>query len=133
MGYDLKIAERVRRSLSSQRDVVEKRMVGGLSFVVGGSMCCGVTGSALMVRVGAEARERTLARPHVRPMEFAGRPLAGFVLVDPEGFRTEATLAAWVQQGLDFVATLQAKGPAARRSRSASPREDRPGMGTGSR
>jgi len=133
MGYDLKIAERVRRSLSSQRDVVEKRMVGGLSFVVGGSMCCGVTGSALMVRVGAEARERALARPHVRPMEFAGRPLAGFVLVDPDGFRTDAALAAWVQQGLDFAATLPVKRPAARRSRSASPREDRPGIGTGSR
>src|SRR5229473_5481110 len=117
MGYDLKIAERVRRSLASQRDVVEKRMVGGLSFSVGGSMCCGVTGSGLMVRVGAEARERALARPHVRPMEFAGRPLSGFVLIDPEGFRTEAALAAWVQQGLDFAATLPAKRPATSRRR----------------
>jgi hypothetical protein len=113
MSYDLTTAERVRRILSSQTDVAEKRMVGGLSFVVGGSMCCGVTGSALMVRVGAEARERVLAERHVRPMEFAGRPLSGFVLVDPEGFRTHAALAAWVQRGLDFVATLPVKGPAA--------------------
>ena len=125
MGYDLKIAERFRRSLSSQKEVVEKRMVGGLSFVVGGSMCCGVTGSDLMVRVGAEARERALARPHVRPMEFAGRPLAGFVLIDPEGFRTDAALTAWVQQGLDFAATLPVKRPAASRSRSATPRENK--------
>jgi len=111
MGYDLKAAERVRRILSSRRDVVEKRMVGGLSFSVGGSMCCGVTGSALMIRVGAEARERVLAMPHVRPMEFAGRPLAGFVLIDHEGFRTDAALAAWVDRGIEFVATLSTKKP----------------------
>jgi hypothetical protein len=109
MGYDLKTAERVRRILSDRSDVAEKRMVGGLSFSVGGSMCCGVTGRALMVRVGAEARDRVLAERHVRPMEFAGRPLAGFVLIDPEGFRTEAALANWVQRGLDFAATLPAK------------------------
>jgi hypothetical protein len=121
MAYDLKTAERVRRILSSRSDAVEKRMVGGLSFVVGGSMCCGVTGSALMIRVGAEARERVLAQQHVRPMEFAGRPLAGFVLVDPEGFRTDAALAAWVQRGLDFAATLPAKA-ARRKPRPKAPR-----------
>ncbi len=123
MGYDLKTAERVRRILSNRTGVAEKRMVGGLSFVVDGSMCCGVTGSALMVRVGAEARERALARPHVRPMEFAGRPLAGFVLIDPEGFRTDAALAAWVRRGLDFVATLPAEKPVAKRPRPKAPRK----------
>ncbi len=92
-------------------------MVGGLSFAVGGSMCCGVTGNALMVRVGAEARDRMLARPHVRPMEFAGRALAGFVLIDPEGFRTDAALLAWVQRGLDFAATLPAVSHGPRRGR----------------
>src|SRR5216684_3078894 len=125
MSYDLKTAERVRQILSSRRDVAERRMVGGLSFAVGGSMCCGVTGNALMVRVGAEARERTLAQPHVRPMEFAGRPLAGFVLIDPEGFRTDAALAAWVQRGLDFAATLPAKRPATSRRRLSTPRENK--------
>jgi hypothetical protein len=100
-------------------------MVGGLSFIVDGSMCCGVTGSALMVRVGAEARVRALARPHVRPMEFAGRPLSGFVLIDPEGFRTDAALAAWVQQGLDFAATLPAKRPATTKRRLSTPRENK--------
>lgn len=109
MAYDLKTAERVRQLLLKRSDVAEKRMVGGLSFVVGGSMCCGVTGSSLMVRVGAEQRDRVLAQPHVRPMKFAGRPLAGFVLIDPEGFRTDSALAAWVQRGLDFAATLPTK------------------------
>jgi TfoX/Sxy family transcriptional regulator of competence genes len=125
MAYDLKTAERVRRILSSRSDVVEKRMVGGLSFVVGGNMCCGVTGSAFMVRVGAEERDRVLAEPHVRPMKFAGRPLAGFVLVDPDGFRTDAALAAWVQQGLDFAAALPAKRPATSRRRLSTPRENK--------
>ena len=123
MSYDLKTAERVRQILSSRRDVAERRMVGGLSFAVGGMMCCGVTGNALMVRVGAEARERTLAQPHVRPMEFAGRPLAGFVVIDPEGYRTDAALAAWVQRGLDFVAALSAKTPDAKKPRPKGPRK----------
>jgi hypothetical protein len=85
-------------------------MVGGLSFMVGGSMCCGISGTALMVRVGPEGREWALAQPHVRPMKFAGRALAGFVCVDPEGYRTDEKLATWVQRGLDFVSTLPAKG-----------------------
>jgi TfoX N-terminal domain len=119
-GYDEEAAERVRRILSGRRDVVEKRMVGGLSFMVKGSMCCGVTGTALMVRVGREARERVLAEPNVRPMEFAGRPLAGFVCVDPGGFGTDAALAAWVRRGIDFVSTLPAKSP---RHRNGSERE----------
>jgi len=128
MGYDLKTVERVRRVLTSRNDVAEKRMVGGLSFVVGGSMCCGVSGSALMVRVGAEARERVLAHPYVRPMVFGGRPLAGFVLIDPEGFETDAALAAWVQRGLDFAATLQAKPPSKRpRPVTHGPLKDRRG------
>ena len=122
MGYDEGVAERVRRVLSGQKNVGEKRMVGGLSFMVNGSMCCGVTGNALMVRVGPEGLAGALARPHVRPMVFAGRPLAGFVCVDPGGYRTDAALAAWVQRGIDFVATLPAKSPATRRPRSNSPR-----------
>jgi hypothetical protein len=106
MAYDPATAERVRRILSRRRDVVEKRMVGGLSFNVNGAMCCGVTCEALMVRVGRDARNRVLAEPHVRPMEFAGRQLAGFVCVDPEGFRMDADLASWIQRGIDFVSTI---------------------------
>ena len=117
MGYDEKTAERVRRILSQRPDVIEKNMVGGLSFMVNGSMCCGVTGTAVMVRVGPEARDAALARPHVRPMKFAGQPLAGFVCVDPEGYRTDAALAKWIQRGIDFVSTLPAKKPYRRLAR----------------
>jgi hypothetical protein len=122
MGYDEKTAERVRRILSG-RGVVETKMVGGLSFIVDGSMCCGVTSNALMVRVGPEAREWALAQPHVRPMEFAGRRLAGFVCVDPEGYRTDAALVTWVQRCTAFVSTLPAKKPMARKRRRKTPRK----------
>jgi TfoX/Sxy family transcriptional regulator of competence genes len=109
VAYDEKTAERVRRALSGRRELVEKKMMGGICFMVSGNMCCGVTGSALMVRVGRDAYQRMLAQPHVRPMEFAGRRPTGFVLVDPAGYRTERALAAWVQRGIDFVSTLPVK------------------------
>ena len=94
MAYDEKTAERVRRALSAQKGLVEKKMMGGLCFMVRGNMCCGVTGTSVMVRVGREEYEPALARPHVRPLEFAGCRPSGFVLVDPDGYRTAAALAA---------------------------------------
>jgi len=109
LNYDREAAERVRRVLSSHDRVVEKRMVGGLSFLVNGNMCCGITDSALMVRVGAEGRERALREPHVRPMQLGGRALSGFIRVDPAGFAADDALASWVQRGLDFVSGLPAK------------------------
>ena len=83
MNYDPEAAERVRQVLSSRDGVVEKRMVGGLSFLVNGNMCCGITDRALMVRVGAKGREQALREPHVRPMQLGGRTLSGFVCVGP--------------------------------------------------
>ncbi len=115
MSYDEAVAARVRRVLSRRRDVVEKRMVGGLSFNVRGSMCCGVTGDKLMVRVGPEARTRMLAKPHTEPMKFAGRSLAGFICVKPAGYRSDRALKAWLQRGIDFVATLPSRRVTPRR------------------
>jgi TfoX/Sxy family transcriptional regulator of competence genes len=117
MGYDEMLAERVRQCLSGRPDVVERTMMGGLSFMVNGRMCCRLSSAGFMVRVGKDAREGTLLQPHVRPTEFAGRRLAGFVNVDPEGYRTDAMLAQWIQRGIDFIATLPADRPAARRPR----------------
>ena len=110
MSYDEKAAERVRRVLAGGQDLAEKKMMGAICFMVSGSMCCGVTGSALMVRVGREAYQRTLAEPHVRPMEIGGgRRPSGFALVDRKGYGTDAALAKWVKRGTDFVSTLPAK------------------------
>ena len=99
----------MRILLSSRTDVVEKKMVGGLSFLVNGTMCCGVTGDALMIRVGREARDQALREPHVRPMVLGGRSLSAFVCVDPPGYAADDALARWVQRGLDFVAGLPGK------------------------
>jgi hypothetical protein len=122
MSYDEKTATRVRRVLSGRGHVVEKKMVGGLSFMLNDSMCCGVTRTGLMVRVGPQALEWALAQPHVRPIEFAGRRLAGFACVDPEGYRTDAALASWIQRGVAFVSTLPPKKPTVRKRRTKARR-----------
>jgi len=109
VSYDAKAADRVRQLLSGCADVAEKRMVGGLSFLVEGNMCCGITGTTLMVRVGADGRDQALREPHVQPMRLAGRALSGFICVEPAGFATDDALARWVQRGLAFVAGLPAK------------------------
>jgi len=108
VAYDQRAVERIRQILRSYDGVVEKRMVGGLSFIVNGSMCCGVTGNAVMIRVGPEDRERALARAHVRAMKLGGKTLAGFILVEPEGYRTAAALLSWVQTGVSYVARADA-------------------------
>jgi hypothetical protein len=106
MAHDETAVERVRRILAGRSDVVEKRMVGGRSFMVGGHLCCGVTGTAVMVRVGPQRYEWALTQPHVRPMTFARRRLAGYVCVDPAGYSADSALQKWVGRGLDYVSTL---------------------------
>lgn len=118
MAFDPELANRVRRALSGRRDLVEKKMMGGVCFMVQGGMCCGVSASALLVRVGRDAFDRTLAEPFVRPLEFGGRRATGFVLVDPEGWRTDKALAGWIQRGIDVVSRLPAKKPASRPARA---------------
>jgi TfoX/Sxy family transcriptional regulator of competence genes len=119
MSYDENTAERVRRILSRRPDVVEKRMFGGLCFMVSGRMCCGLTNAALMVRVGPDHYDEVLAEPHARPMDFTGRPMAGMVYVDPQGYETDEALAAWVQRGVEFTSALTAKRAATPRRKPA--------------
>jgi hypothetical protein len=106
MAHDETAVERVRRILAGRPDVLEKRMVGGRSFMVGGHLCCGVTGTAVMVRVGPERHEWALSQPHVRPMAFAGRHLGGYVCVDPAGYASDTALQTWIRRGIDYVSTL---------------------------
>jgi TfoX/Sxy family transcriptional regulator of competence genes len=122
MPYDEKTAERIRHLLAERDDLVEKKLMGGIAFMVKGGMCCSVSGrGGLLVRVGPDVHERMIAKPHVRPMEMAGRTMTGFVRVMPEGYRTEASLKKWVQLGVDFVATLPVK-PSASKRRRPSPK-----------
>jgi len=106
---DDSIAARVRQVLAGRSDVRERKMFGGLAFMVAGNMCCGVTNDMLMARVGPVRYAELLERPHAREMNFTGRPLKGFVFVDRDGIRTEAEIEDWVHICLQFVGTLSAK------------------------
>ncbi len=81
-------------------------MFGGLCFMVGGQMCCGVAGEDLVVRVGPVQLREALAQRHARPMDLTGRPLKGFVFVAPAGCRRPADLAKWIRRGVTFVRSL---------------------------
>lgn len=109
MAFSEKLAERIRQQLNDEPGVVEKKMFGGLAFLVNGNMSCGVVGEDLMVRVGAEAYEAALAEPDAREMDFTGRPMKGMIYVSADGIRTARRLAFWVQMGLKFARSLPAK------------------------
>jgi TfoX/Sxy family transcriptional regulator of competence genes len=109
MAYDEKLAERIRKALAARRDVSERKMFGGIAFMVRGHMACGIATGDLMVRVGKEGYEDALARPHARPMDFTGRPLEGYVFVAPAGIRTPAGLRFWVALACANAEALPAK------------------------
>ena len=109
MPFDEQLAQRVRQMLKGKRGVTERRMFGGLCFLLRGNMCFGVERDRLVVRVGPEQYARALSKPHARPMDFTGRPLKGFVYVSAKGNRTAASLKAWIARSLDFVGSLPSK------------------------
>jgi TfoX/Sxy family transcriptional regulator of competence genes len=109
MAYNETTAARLRKALGRRKDVSEKKMFGGLAFLVCGHMCCGITGEALMLRLGEEGSAAALHTPHTRPMDFTGSPLKTMVYVDPPGFASDADLQAWVDQAAAFSATLPPK------------------------
>jgi len=108
MAYDERLAERVRAVLKARRGITEKKMFGGLSFLLRGNMFCGIVADELMVRVGPDAYEAALAQRHARVMDFTGKPLRGYVYVAAAGIKG-AALRPWVERGLDFARTLPAK------------------------
>lgn len=109
MAYDAGLAERLRESLGGRPGITERAMFGGLAFLVDGKMFAGIQDSTLMARVGPERYDDALAMPHVRPMDFTGRPMKGYVYIDPPGLEDDGNLNAWVQWCVGFVATLPAK------------------------
>lgn len=109
MAYDETLAERLRKALSGASGVTERRMFGGLAFMLDGHMCCGVVGDEVVVRVGPEEYSSALARPHAREMDFTGKPLKGFVYVGPRGVATDDDLRAWIGRAVQFVRSLPPK------------------------
>jgi TfoX N-terminal domain len=99
MAYDEELANRIRGTLRARTDITERRMFGGLAFLCEGRMCCGIVGNDLMVRVPIGEFDAALRKPYVRPMDFTGKPLKGFVYVSPSGFVTAASLRLWLTRG----------------------------------
>ena len=115
MAYDQQLANRVRRAVGPRPNVTEKKMFGGLTFLLEGRMFCGIVKDDLMVRVGPERYEAALGEAHVRPMDFTGRPMDGYIYLGPGGSRTEKAVEKWVERGAAFVATLGLKTEKPRR------------------
>ena len=109
MAYSEVLVQRLRSVFQDRADVVEKRMFGGLTFMVRGHMCCGVAGDDLTVRVGPEQYENSLLLPHARPMDFTGRAMKGLVFIEPAALNSDESLKDWVDRGLRFVSTLPEK------------------------
>ncbi len=106
MVYDEKLAGRVRKLLARRKGFDEKKMFGGLCFMLKGKMVCGVLKEDLVLRVGPESYKKALSHRHVRPMDFTGRPLKGFVFVGPGGCRTEKPLSSWIAGAVEYASTL---------------------------
>jgi TfoX/Sxy family transcriptional regulator of competence genes len=109
MAYDETLAARVRDVLAGRDGLSERKMFGGLCFMLHGNMLAGVQKEGLMLRVGHERFEAALARPGARPMDFTGRPMVGFLYVDNSVCQTDADLQSWLNEALGFVETLPPK------------------------
>lgn len=127
MSYDEKLAGRLRERLALRAGMSERRMFGGLCFLLHGNMLCGVVGEHLMFRVGKEKDQEALARPGARPMDFTGKAMAGFVFVDPTACPDPIHLDGWVDLAADHVAGLPEKTAPAKRTQEAKPGGNRPG------
>jgi TfoX/Sxy family transcriptional regulator of competence genes len=109
VAFDEGLAQRVREALASRESVSERRMFGGLAFLVDGKMFVGISGSKLMARVGTERYRDALSLPHAREMNFTGKPMKGYVYVDPSGLTEDRDLLAWVSWCVGYVASLPPK------------------------
>jgi len=109
MAFNEALADRIRQRLARKQGVEEKKMFGGIGFLLGGNMLVGVWKNSLIVRLGPDGGDEALLEPHVREFDITGRPMKGWVLVAPEGVENDDQLTGWVQRAVDFVATLPKK------------------------
>jgi TfoX/Sxy family transcriptional regulator of competence genes len=111
MAYDEGLATRVREAIGEQPGLTEKQMFGGLAFLLGGNMACGVRGDDLIVRVAADAADAALEEPGARPFDLTGRPMKGWPLVDADGHAEDDDLRRWVGRGVAYALSLPPKAP----------------------
>lgn len=109
MTYSESLAERVRRALAGERAVKEKKMFGGIGFLLNGNMCVGVWKTSLVARIGPDAYEHALQQPLVGAFDVTGRAMKGWVLVAAEGVEDDQQLQTWIQRAVEFVRRLPTK------------------------
>jgi TfoX/Sxy family transcriptional regulator of competence genes len=109
VAYSEELAERIREVIDGLPGVVERKMFGGIAWMVNGNMACGIIGDDLMVRLDRDDAEAAQAEEHVGPMEFTGRAMRGFILVEAEGVEGDTDLGRWVDAGADFAESLPSK------------------------
>ena len=101
--YDEKLADRIRKIIGKSKGVTEKKMFGGLSFLLKGKMFCGVLKEDLVLRISHDEYEDALKKPNVRPMDFTGRPMKGFVYVSPKGCKSDKDIRKWINLSLSHA------------------------------
>ena len=109
MPYNEETAERVRAVVRRRKGFSEKKMFGGVGFLLHGNMCVGVWKESLILRIGAEPYEDALQEPFTKEFDITGRPMRGWIMVSPDGFREEEELKEWIERAIQFVRTLPAK------------------------
>jgi hypothetical protein len=109
MAYSQSLAARVRQVLAGRRGVVERKMFGGVGYLLAGNMLVAIWQQSLVARVGPDAYPSALRQAHVREFDVTGRPMRGWVLVDPEGIDTDGELRAWIERAVEFVGGLPGK------------------------
>lgn len=108
MAYNEKLAERIRNELGGI-PFVEKKMFGGVGFLVHGNMACGVYKDDLIVRVEPDKHEKLLKKAGAKVFDITGKPMKGWLMVEPQGCKTARQLSAWVREGIEFALTLPPK------------------------
>ena len=109
MAYDESSAERIRKQMQKNQGFVEKKMFGGICFLLNGNMACGIRNNDIIVRVGKEAYEDCLALPYTRQFDMTGRPMSGWVMVSSKGYQSDNELKTWLQRGIDYALSLPPK------------------------
>ena len=111
MAYDEGLTQRIREVLDARQLpwLVEKKMFGGIAFMLQGNLACGVLKDELIVRVGPKRYKEVINRPHTRPFDITGRPMQGWVMVASDGYESDDALEGWMQQGVEFALSLPAK------------------------
>lgn len=109
MAFDATLADRIRRRLGKRSGLIEKKMFGGLAFLLNGNMCCGIHGNEMIVRLDPAQTDSALAKPDTRVFDITGRPMKGWILIAPKALATDAELGNWIEIATRYASSLPGK------------------------